>query len=389
MSKKPLKVLHVVPSYYPAIRYGGPIESVHGLCKGLVQSGMEVHVYTTNVNGEDDSDVPLDVPVNIDGVKVWYFQSSYGRRLYYSRKMKYKLIDHMCDFDIVHLHSVFLWPTWMAARCAARQGVPYVISPRGMLVSDLIKRKSRWVKTLWINLIEKKSFRQAAGIHATSEVEIKELSNLGLNIPFVFCIANGVEIPSDLDLDQNNNDTAYEKPYVLYLGRINWKKGLDRLIKSWKSVKDVNLIVAGNDEENFQNQLENLARTEGVSERIQFIGSVKGTQKWSLYRHAALLVLPSYSENFGNVVLEAISVGCPVVITPEVGLAPMVSQYTVGSVVKGDPLTLASEINALISDEQLRSNMSRNGVRVARCDYTWVSIANKMKNMYIQIVSAS
>ena len=86
-----MRILHVVPSYIPAYRYGGPNKSVHGLCKGLADLGHDVHVFTTNVDGPGDSDVPLGVPVEIDGVKVWYFTSKRLRRLYWSPEMAREL----------------------------------------------------------------------------------------------------------------------------------------------------------------------------------------------------------------------------------------------------------------------------------------------------------
>ena len=132
-----MKILHVVATYLPAVRYGGPIRSVHGLCVALAALGHEVHVFTTNVDGTGDSDVPLCQPVDIDGVTVWYFPSRLLRRLYWSPKMKKALSREVPSFDVVHLHSVFLWPIWAAARIAERSGVPYVVSPRGMLVREI------------------------------------------------------------------------------------------------------------------------------------------------------------------------------------------------------------------------------------------------------------
>ena len=141
-----MRILHVVPTYIPAYRYGGPIYSVHGLCKALVLLGHEVTVFTTNVDGDNDSDVPLGQPVDIDGVKVWYFPSKRLRRIYWSPPMKKALEKQIPDFDILHLHSIFLWPTWAAARSARRMGKPYIIAPRGMLVKELIERKSSFAK---------------------------------------------------------------------------------------------------------------------------------------------------------------------------------------------------------------------------------------------------
>ena len=129
-----MRILHVVPTYLPATRYGGPIHSVHGLCAALAADGHDVHVFTTSVDGPGDSPVPLGQPVALDHVNVWYFPSRRLRRLYWSPPMARALRRDAASFDLLHLHSVFLWPTWAAARAAAAARVPYVISPRGMLV---------------------------------------------------------------------------------------------------------------------------------------------------------------------------------------------------------------------------------------------------------------
>src|SRR5438270_11323384 len=141
-----MKILHVVPSYYPAVRYGGPIYAVHALCIGLARAGHEVHVLTTSVDGAGDSNVAHNHPVDLDGVLVHYFRSRWLRRLYYSTDLARELRLTVGNFDVVHLHSVFLFPTWIGARAAARIGVPYVVSPRGMLVRDLIRRRSTATK---------------------------------------------------------------------------------------------------------------------------------------------------------------------------------------------------------------------------------------------------
>ena len=128
-----MRILHVVPTYLPATRYGGPIYSVHGLCRALVRRGHEVHVLTTNVDGAGVSGVPLDRPVDLDGVQVRYFPVPFLRRLYWSPQMATATDARMAESDVLHCHSVFLWPTWMAARAARRARVPYVCAPRGML----------------------------------------------------------------------------------------------------------------------------------------------------------------------------------------------------------------------------------------------------------------
>ena len=113
-----MRILHVVPTYYPAVRYCGTIRAVHELARAQVGRGHDVHAFTTNVDGPGSSDVPLGVPVNMDGVKVWYFSTGAGRRIYRSPAMGHALDDALPRFDIAHLHSVYLWPSTKAARAS-------------------------------------------------------------------------------------------------------------------------------------------------------------------------------------------------------------------------------------------------------------------------------
>src|SRR5271163_3211119 len=115
-----LRILQVVPTYLPAVRYGGPIRSVHALATSLVERGHEVHVFTTSVDGPNDLDVPTTKPVNLDGVQVRYFPVRFMRRLYWCPSLARALREEIHSFDVVHLHSVFLWPTAAAARIAKR-----------------------------------------------------------------------------------------------------------------------------------------------------------------------------------------------------------------------------------------------------------------------------
>ncbi|MGB5616533.1 MAG: glycosyltransferase, partial [Desulfobacterales bacterium] len=308
-----VRVLHVVPSYIPAYRYGGPIYSVHGLCKALSARNHDVHVFTTNVNGPNDSDVPLGTPVDIDGVNVWYFSSPLLRRLYWSPSMNKALKKRIKQFNLVHLHSIFLWPTWAGARAAISCGIPYVFAPRGMLVKDLVKRKSRLMKSVWIKTIERRNLEQAATIHVTSKAEERECLRFGFKLPIISIVPNGID-PTEFSNNSLEPSDCIKplldkQPMILFLSRITWKKGLDRLIPALAHVPDAHLIIAGNDEENYTPHLTNLANQHGVKLRITFSGPVRNGDKKALLIAAKVLILPSYSENFGNVVLEAMAVG--------------------------------------------------------------------------------
>ena len=384
-----LRILHVVSAYYPAVRYGGPIRSVHGLAAALAHRGHDVHVYTTSIDGDADLDVPLDRPVSLDGVSVHYFRVPALRRLWWSPSLGRRLRESIGDFDVVHIHAVFLWPMLAAARAAARAGVPYVLSPRGMLIQDVISRKSRWVKTAWIKLFERKTLAQAAAVHVTAELEGAELRAMGLPSRHIACIPNGVDWPrAHLPL-RDGPYSALPERYVLFLSRISWKKGLDRLITAWQWVRDVPLVIAGNDDESYRPQLQELARSLGISERVIFIGSVVDTHKWALYEHAQLFVLPSYSENFGNVVAEAMAMSCPVVLTAEVGIASIVAATGAGLVVDGAPEKLATAIRDLLADPQRRAEMGRRGAAVAKAQLSWSGVASAAEDLYRQFVVPS
>jgi len=357
---------------------------VHGLAAALAARGHDVHVYTTSVDGERDSDVPHDQPVMLDGVHVWYFRSPNLRRLYRSPDLRAQLDRTVADFDVVHTHAVFLWPLWVAARAAARASVPYIISPRGMLERDLIRRKSRFLKALWIALIERRNLECASAIHVTSTREAGELASLHFKLPLVVTIPNGVDLDVSAGAavaDQPSLDIP-GTPYVLFLGRVSWKKGLDRLVRAMPHISsDVRVFVAGVDDEGLRASLEAEAARLGVADRLVFTGPVSGAAKQALLARALLLVLPSYSENFGNVVLEAMAAGCPVIVTREVGAAPIVEASGAGWVVAGDPASLGGRISALAADPELRAGMSTRARAGAR-EYSWASVAARMERVY-------
>lgn len=378
-----MRLLHVAPNYLPALRYGGPIQSIHGLCRALVELGHEVHVYTTDVDGPERLDVPLGTPVDMDGVKVWYFPVSFPRRIYYSPAMRDALRERIGQFDFVHLQSTYLWPMWAAARIAKRAGVPYVLTPRGTLVKELVQSKSRFVKLAWINFIERKTIRQAAFLHVTTEHEAEELGHFNFKLPAVEVIPNGIS-GEDADFSGNEKETSSTKrEAILFLGRLSWEKGLDRLIPALAFMPRVNLLVAGNDEKGYRGPLEALAVHHGVASRVHFLGPVYGLEKKRLFHTASLMVLPSYSENFGNVILEAWAMGCPVAVTQEVGLAPVVKETGAGAVVPGEPHLLGAALMGLLAQPGMIEDMGMRGRRVVLERFTWPAIAQQMQTAYM------
>jgi glycosyltransferase involved in cell wall biosynthesis len=373
-----MKLLHVAASYLPATRYGGTIVSVHGLCRSLAARGHDVHVFTTSVDGPSDSDVPHGQPVSLDGVRVWYFQSTRWRRLFYAPDLRATLRARLPDFDIVHTHGIYLWPMWAAARVAAAADVPHVLSPRGMLEKALIDRKSAASKSVLIGFIEKRRLEHCAAVHVTSAREREQAEAFGFSLPPVYEVANGTELPDAL--------ARRPEPFVLFLGRINWKKGLDRLMAALPFAPSASAVLAGPDDEAYQRTLEEMAAANGTASRVRFAGSVTTTDRSSWLRRASALVLPSYSENFGNVVLEAWAEGCPVIVTPEVGLATVVAASGGGWVVDGSPRALGSAIEHAVTSAAAREERGLRGREEVCRRYSWPRIAEQMEHVYLDVL---
>jgi glycosyltransferase involved in cell wall biosynthesis len=249
------------------------------------------------------------------------------------------------------------------------------------------------VKSAWIALIERRNLETAAAVHVTSQLEADELAAFRFNLTNICIVPNGVDLLSEGPLNHKISSAIAEivagSPYLLFLGRINWKKGLDRLIAALELVPQVRLIVAGNDEEGYQATLEALAESHGVTDRILFAGPVYGEDKRILFTHAAALITPSYSENFGNVVLEAMAAGCPVITTPEVGAAEIVRESGAGLVVNGNFRSLASGITQLIQNPESMSAMRTKGPESVVRHYTWDAVAKRTETAYLSVLQHS
>ncbi len=214
-----------------------------------------------------------------------------------------------------------------------------------------------------------------------------ELRALGLSVRRISCIANGVEWPAKHLAKSATPFAALPQNYVLFLSRLSWKKGLDRLITAWRWVADTPLVIVGNDDENYRPRLEELVRSLGLVGRVIFVGPATDAHKWALYEEAQLFVLPSYSENFGNVVAEAMAMGCPVVVTAEVGIAPWVRSVGAGVVVGGSAREIASVINELLADPLRREEMGTRGAATTRAHLSWESVAAQAEALYIDILN--
>jgi glycosyltransferase involved in cell wall biosynthesis len=253
-----------------------------------------------------------------------------------------------------------------------------------MLVKDLIARRNRLAKSAWIRLIERSNIGQAAALHLTSQLEVTELESFGWRLPRLVVIPNAIDAPVSPNgkIASDVEAITLEQPLVLFLGRLSWKKGLDRLLKAFAQTQHGTLAVVGTDDENFAPQLVKLAAELQISDRFRILPrTVIGSEKEHLFAAARLFVLPSYSENFGNTVLEAMRRGVPVIVTPEVGAAEIVRKSGAGLVVAGDPESLGSAIRGLTADLNLARSMGEAGRHTA-ARFSWDHVAAQMEDLY-------
>jgi glycosyltransferase involved in cell wall biosynthesis len=383
-----VKILHVLPAYLPAVRYGGPVFAVHSLCREMVARGHAVDVFTTNVDGPHDSDVPLGEPVWLDGVKVRYFSSPGLRRLFLAPAMARALDLDIKTYDVVHLHTVYQWPTWAAARAARAHHVPYVLSPRGMLVKHLIRQRSYLAKSLWIALIERRNIERAAAVHVTSALEGAELERFGWGLPPLVMVPNGVDEPVDLAEAAAPDVIAATSggPVVLCLGRLSWKKGLDQLLLAFARNPTGILVIAGTDDEGLGARLAAMAQDLRIGTQVRIVPrTVQGADKEHLYAAARVFVVSSLSENFGNTVLEAMRRRLPVVTTPDVGAADIVRTAEAGIVTDGTLAALSAAMARLVNDPALARAMGEAGQRHVAAEYTWSKVAAGMERLYASV----
>jgi glycosyltransferase involved in cell wall biosynthesis len=300
--------------------------------------------------------------------------------------MKRFLKKHVIDYDIVHSHSVFLWPGWIASSMAHKHHIAFVVAPRGMLVRELIERRGRIRKQMSIALFDRRAIEAADAVHFTSERERTDCEEIGIKANNAIVVPNGVELPTSSYSQNVANPTIGGEGYIIYLGRISWKKGIDRLIQAVATIPEIKLRVVGNDDENYQPKLEALAEELGVARRVEFYGEAAGDEKWDLLARAAVLVLPSLSENFGNVVLEAMAASTPVVVSEGVGLADTVERAGAGLVCNGSSEAISTAIRQILQNPVRARQMSNAGRKTVVDEFSWPVVAKRMEREYQKIL---
>lgn len=375
-----MRIVHVTSYYHPAAEWGGPVRSVALLARATARVGAEVEVVTTNARGGPG--LPQEPPGtrSVDGIPVTYCQARGPRRFFFSPELADEVSHRIAGADVVHVHGLWTYPVRAAAWACQRQGVPYVLSPRGSL-DPWALRQSRWKKRAYLLLGEERTLRQAALLHFTAEDERR-------GAPPALVPGPHAVVPNCLELDdlRGLGRAEVDPPELLILGRIHRMKGFDVLVPALRRLVDggspARLVIAGNDEDGYRAEVERLVAQHGLGDRVTFLGEVGGERKLAALRRASLLVAPSYRENFGNAVAEALAAALPVVVSERVGIAADVASAGAGVVVPIDPAALAAALARLLSDPGLRAEMGRRGRDLATRRYSGPAVAEAMLTAY-------
>jgi glycosyltransferase involved in cell wall biosynthesis len=321
-----MRVLIVTPAHEPAWKYGGVITSNSTLARELVKLGVQTTVYTTNTSGEREPlDVPLAVPVSRGGVDVFYFPSTFGPQgNFYSAGLSRRLWDTVQDFDLVYVVALWQWIGVDAARACRRKHVPMIVATKGGFATCL-RKKSYLKKKLFHLLFLQRALHSATALHLTNAGERADAGAWLERLPFFYC-------PNAVDPDRYGACPAQgrafrlawnippQAPVVVSVGRPDWKKGIDLLIRALVEARRWYLVFAGDPESGQARQWQRLAQQLGVTDRVVWPGFLAGPNLLAALSAADLFALVSANENFGMAVVEAMMCGLPVMISRAVGV---------------------------------------------------------------------
>ena len=394
-----MRVLQIVPSI--SLVYGGPSQMALGLSAALADEGVDVTMLTTDSNGDfgqEPLDVPLDRPVEQDGYQVRYFRCSPFRRYKFSWPLLQWLKQHANQFDIAHIHALFSPVSTAAAGVARSQNLPYLLRPLGTLdPADL--RKKKYFKYLYAGLWERANISGAAAIHFTSLQEAKISRRFGARTQDLV-IPLGVSLPEIQGTEAADVGQVRAKfglpegvPLLLFMSRIDPKKGLDLLIPALEALQqdgtDFHFVLAGANPQDpvYEQRIRDRIQASPIAPCTTLTGFVSGPMKTALLKEADLFVLPSYYENFGIAVAEAMAAGTPTIISNQVYIWEDVQHAEAGWVCYCQVDSLVSVLRTALQNPQERQHRGTQAQNYALSHYSWPAIAKRTVQAYQDILN--
>jgi len=381
-----MRIAHVIPSV--AARDGGPSSTVVSMCRALAERAADVTLVTTDADGRGRLPVTLREPSDWLGVKTRFFHRQLTESFKYSNSLARWLVRHVSEFELVHIHGVLSHAPLAAARACRRAGVPYIVRPLGTLDPWSLAQKALKKRVL-LAAVGRPLLRGAAAIHCTSDEERRAVE-AELNVHSAVTIPLGVE------------DTLLVAPpvtkrmaSVLVVSRLHPVKNLDAFIHAFADAVETagdtprwTLIIAGSGDEAYEQRLRDVVQERGVESRVSFAGWVDREAKISLMRSASMFALPSFHENFGVSLVEALACGLPAFVTRQVHLSGMVKQAGAGWTAECDRQAMRDGLLQAWRDLE-GGRASADAARALAQRFSWRHIAGELTALYSSIIDRS
>jgi len=377
-----MNILHITPAFYPATYWGGPIYSTYGLCNALAKLGrVKLRVLTTDSCGPriyDRLDVEHCPALYPSGYEVYFCRRILGASI--SLGMVARLAPLVEWADVVHLTGVYSAPTLPTLLVSRFRQKPLVWSPRGAFM-HCGQAKKPLAKTAWGNLCNALIGRNPCVLHTTSNEEVMSCQG---RVPkaSISLIPNGVEVPEELP---KKEWLPTGKLRILYIGRLHPIKGIERLIEALTLLprESLCLRIFGDGHTSYAGSLRNLVHRLGLEGCVSFHGHVREAEKFNAYLESDVCVVPSFSENFGMVVAEALAHGIPVIASKGTPWA-LLEKHGAGLWVDNQPQELAAAItNIATKDLSIMGSIGRKWMRE---QFQWKTIGTQMSDLYHAIV---
>lgn len=366
-----LRVLHVAPYLYPAIRFGGPALTTYSECRSLAQLGCTVRALTTNANGRDTLDLPTTRECEMAGFSARYCRRTASES--FSLDLLRVLPSYIRWANVVHLHAVYSAPTIPTLAVARLFRKPVVWEPHGSLM--LWPGRSRpQIKHIWEKVCKRVNGRTNITFQASSEQELLACRQAFPEIP-VQLVIHGVDIP-DAPIRTPRNGTLR----ILHIGRHHPIKAIEHLIKACHSLTEVqwSLTLAGAGDDNYTDSLRQLVTKLRLERQVDFVGFVDGN-KSEVFSRSDIMVLPSHSENFGKVVAEALAHEVPVIASRGTPWKRL-EEKGCGLWVDNTPESLAQALAKI--DRMPLASMGARGRDWMIREFNWLDRAHELIQLY-------
>lgn len=378
-----------------ARKSGGGRSGILGICNGLAQHGNTVTLLVTTL-WELNSREPDYLTLNDNSsIKIIYCKPNI---VIMGTTFSFEYVSLLKKFikesDIVLIHSIYKFHSTIASFICLYYNTPYIIRPHGSFDSFLVNRRLKFFKNLYITIFERFSFKHSSAIQFSSEIDESLTKKYIKNIPRTLLIPEGIDTNFTLSLpDKSIFFEKYpelrKKFILLFLGRLHQKKGLDLLIHAFAILnsESFHLVLAGDGDSQYLADIKKLIIDLGLDGRVLITGYLNDSDKLSALSSSDLFILPSYGENFGLAVVEAMACGLPVVISDQVGIFRDVQTASAGLVTPCDSNKIATAILKIISLPDSGRSLGLNGMKLVSDKFTLARMSSLMDSAYKDILS--